>query len=95
MITSIEPGFYKENEYGIRLENLARIIEVSTKFTSPMLKFEPLTMVPFDKRLINKDLLTQKEIEWLNNYHKTVYDNISPLLDTNTLKWLKEATSAL
>lgn len=95
MITSIEPGFYKENEYGIRLENLARIIETSTEFTPSMLKFEPLTMVPFDKRLINKDLLNPKEVEWLNNYHKIVYDNISPRLDTNTLKWLKEATSAL
>ncbi len=95
MITSIEPGFYKENEYGIRLENLARIIETSTEFSTPMLKFEALTMVPFDNRLINKELLTPKEISWLNNYHQKVYETLSPLLDTNVALWLKQATSAL
>ena len=95
MITSIEPGFYKENEYGIRLENLARIVETPTEFTSQMLKFEPLTMVPFDRRLINKELLNKKELEWLNNYHQKVYNTLSPLLESNVSDWLKQITSAL
>ena len=95
MITSIEPGFYKENQYGIRLENLARIVETTTEFTSPMLKFETLTMVPFDKRLINKELLNHKELEWLNSYHQTVYITLSPLLESNISNWLKQKTSKL
>lgn len=95
MITSIEPGFYNEGEYGIRLENLVLIVETNTDFTSPMLTFEPLTMVPFDRRLINKKLLTNQELDWLNNYHQKVYQNLSPLLSPEVDNWLKQATAKI
>ncbi len=95
MITSIEPGFYKEGEYGIRLENLALITETTTAFMSPMLKFEPLTLVPFDRRLINKMLLTDNEISWLNTYHQKILDKLLPLLPDETATWLKEACDKL
>ena len=95
MITSIEPGFYQEGQYGIRLENLALIKEVTTDFISPMLGFEPLTLVPFDKRLIDKSLLSSDEINWLNNYHQTVYTKVSPHLKPDEAAWLKSATAKL
>ena len=91
MIVSIEPGFYKENEYGIRIENVALITETSTEFISSMLKFEPLTLVPFDKSLINKKLLTQKEIDYINQYHQKVFLTLESMLDSATKKWLSEA----
>ncbi|MCQ2741350.1 MAG: aminopeptidase P family protein, partial [Alphaproteobacteria bacterium] len=95
MITSIEPGFYKEGAYGIRLENLALVKETTTDFMSPMLCFEPLTLVPFDLRLINKALLTQEELNWINAYHQKVYDTVSPLLKSETATWLKQKTLPL
>ena len=95
MITSIEPGFYQEGQYGIRLENLALIKEVATDFISPMLGFEPLTLVPFDQRLIDKSLLSSAELAWLNDYHQTVYDRISPYLAAAEVAWLKSATAKI
>ena len=95
MVISIEPGFYKENEYGIRLENLALIGETSTPFMSPMLNSEPLTLVPFDRRLINKNLLNDKELNWLNSYHQRVFEQLSPQLPQEVAAWLKQATQKI
>ncbi len=95
MVTSIEPGFYKEGEYGIRIENLALIVETATNFISPMLKFEPLTLVPFDKRLINKMLLTPEELSWIDAYHQQVLDKVAPLLPADVAAWLQEACQKL
>ncbi len=95
MIVSIEPGFYKEGEYGIRIENLALIVETSTEFMSPMLKFEPLSLVPFDQALIDKSLLNAEEINWLNNYHKRVWQEVSPLLDPESKNWLQKACAKI
>ena len=95
-VTSIEPGYYVANQYGIRIENLFYVAaDTSLSPAQPMLKFEPLTLVPIDKRLINKYLLTNQELEWLNHYHKQVWQTISPLLDADTQNWLKEACSPL
>ena len=91
MVVSIEPGFYKEGEYGIRIENLVLITETNTKFMPTMLKFEPLTMVPFDRNLINKNMLTKHEIDYINKYHQQVLSNLENLVDKMTLKWLKKA----
>jgi Xaa-Pro aminopeptidase len=95
MIVSIEPGFYLEGEYGIRLENLTLIEETPSLYSNQMLKFTPLTLVPFDKRLINKNMLNENEINWLNDYHKTVFETLSPLCDNALKEWLKTNTSAL
>lgn len=98
MIVSIEPGFYKDGEYGIRLENLVVVTPCSAPNMSHMLCFEPLTLVPFDLRLIERELLTAREREWLNNYHQHVYNLITSTATTLSdleLNWLTAATAAI
>lgn len=95
MIVSIEPGFYLEGEYGIRLENLVIIEETTSLYSDNMLKFTPLTLVPFCLKLINKNMLNEQEITWLNNYHKTVFEKLSPLCDNKLKEWLKKATATI
>ncbi len=98
MVISDEPGYYKEGEYGIRLENLLTIINCRQPGLEHMLCFSPLTLVPFDTRLIIKELLTPKEREWLNSYHKDVRELIvkaAPTLTDTEVSWLTKATEAL
>lgn len=92
MITSIEPGYYLENNYGIRIENLYYITK---KKNSKLLKFEPLTLVPLDKNLINKYLLSKEEELWINNYHAKVFKTLKKYLSHQELNWLKEACAPL
>lgn len=93
MITSIEPGYYKENAYGIRIENLVYTKE--TALNSGFLKFEPLTLVPIDKKLIDVYLLDEGERDWLNDYHKKVYERLAACVNDDEKKWLKESCSPL
>lgn len=95
MVTSIEPGFYKENAYGIRIENLAEIIAAPEPELNGYLKFANLTLVPIDKRLVNKYLLSDGEINWLNTYHRQVCETIAPLLSADEQIWLQEACAPL
>ncbi len=83
MILSNEPGFYKKNDFGIRIENLVFIKKVKSK-----LFFKNLTMAPIDTDLINLKMLNKKEKNYLFKYHFEVYNNISPFLNTNEKKWL-------
>ena len=90
MVTSNEPGFYKTGAYGIRIENLVLCVEVEQNDFGTFYKFEDLTLFPIDKKLIDKDLLNQQELDWLNNYHQKVWEGLSPLLkDEQELAWLK------
>jgi Xaa-Pro aminopeptidase len=91
MILSNEPGYYKEGEYGIRIENLI----LTKEDQNGDLYFETITLAPIDKMLIVKEMMSVSEIEWLNNYHAQVYQTISPLLGDSTKAWLKEVTSKL
>lgn len=100
MILSNEPGFYKTNEYGIRLENLILAQKVIKPHTSsstirPFLHWEVLTMVPFDTKLIDTGLLTKEEKTWLNTYHNTVWQALSPFLNSREEAWLAEACAPL
>ena len=95
MVTSIEPGYYLENKYGIRIENLVEVTEQEQPEGSTMYGFTPLTMVPLDKRLIDKYLLTAEEILWLNRYHQTVWERLSPLLAPEEQSWLRQACTPL
>lgn len=96
MVVSIEPGYYKEDAYGIRIENLARVVNADRPdFEQKSLKFKILTLAPIDKNLINKYLLGNGEISWINNYHQEVYEKISPLVNEAEKSWLKEACSPL
>lgn len=91
MIISNEPGYYREGEYGIRIENLVLCREDGTCVSTgkPMLAFETLTLAPYDRHLIAADMLTPDEKFWLGTYHKRVYAELSPHLDEETREWLK------
>lgn len=95
MITSVEPGYYEENRYGIRIENLVEITDAAPELPAGYLKFKNLTLIPIDKRLINKYLLNDGEIDWLNNYHRQVEEALSPYLTAAERNWLQEACSPL
>ena len=82
MVTSIEPGYYKEKHFGIRIENLYYI---DNNPKTNFLRFVPLTMVPIDKNLINKNSLNQEEIDWVNSYHSTVFKNLKKYLSKQEL----------
>lgn len=91
MVCSIEPGYYSEGNYGIRIENLA-LVETSQE---GWLRFYPLTLVPYDYRLIDKTKLTFAEILWINAYHQKVGEILLPLLDSDTAEWLKQQIKPL
>ena len=90
MIVSVEPGFYKENHYGIRIENLALISETHD-FEIPMLKFDSLTLVPYDISLINQKLLSTFELDFINSYHQQLLNIFKNKLDEETYKWLQKS----
>ncbi|MBS5796245.1 MAG: aminopeptidase P family protein [Dysgonomonas mossii] len=92
MVTSNEPGLYRAGQYGIRIENLIRTKHEMTTEFGDFYSFETLTLCPIDTTPIVKEMLTEKEIIWLNEYHKFVYDRLSPLLTEDEKQWLKEKT---
>jgi len=92
MILSNEPGFYVEGEYGIRIENLVVVRESAMKGT---LEFETLTLAPIDRSLIDIALMSDPEIAWLDDYHRLVWEKLSPHLSESDSDWLREATAPL
>ncbi|MGY0617671.1 aminopeptidase P family protein [Vibrio sp. FJH11] len=95
MVLSNEPGYYRADAFGIRIENLELVVETPTNGDFPVLSFESLTRCPIDKRNINVDMLTRPELAWLNDYHQKVWDQISPLVEGDVKEWLREATLPL
>ncbi|MCR4376812.1 MAG: M24B family metallopeptidase, partial [Rhodospirillales bacterium] len=97
MVLSNEPGYYKANGFGIRIENLITVVSAPTPKGGEreMLGFEPLTMVPIDLNLIDPSLLDSGEIDWLNAYHARVNEALNPLVDEQTRLWLNRATRPL
>jgi len=97
MILSNEPGYYKEGAYGIRCENLIVVAEPAQIAGGEiaMHSFETLTLAPFDRRLVDVDLLSPGELAWLNAYHARVLAEVGPMVDGEALKWLEAATAAL
>jgi Xaa-Pro aminopeptidase len=91
MILSNEPGFYKENDFGIRIENLIYCEKINGNHS----KFVNLTMVPIDKDCINKKLLNKKEINWINSYHQKIFYILKPFMNKTEIKLLTEACSAI
>jgi Xaa-Pro aminopeptidase len=90
MILSNEPGYYKDGEYGIRIENLVVVQPVDGK--PNMLQFETITFAPIDLNLVDTSIMTRAEIDWLNAYHAKVLDILLPQVDAATASWLKTAT---
>lgn len=95
MVTSNEPGVYKAGSHGIRTENLVLTVPASEGMFGKYLKFETLTLCPICRKGIIKELLTAEEIGWLNDYHRTVYEKLSPDLNNDEKEWLKEACKAV
>ncbi|WP_282166601.1 aminopeptidase P family protein [Shewanella japonica] len=97
MVLSNEPGYYRADEFGIRIENLVAVIPSPTLVNAEreMMEFDALTLIPMDKRLIDKSLLTKAEINWFNQYHAKVFSTLSPLMQGEDLTWLTQVTSEL
>ncbi|MCZ4695179.1 aminopeptidase P family protein [Ancylomarina euxinus] len=95
MISSNEPGFYKEGAYGIRHENLILCKEKLTTKYGEFLEFDTLTLFPFDTKALDINLLSEIEKSWLNHYHQKVYDSLAPQLDEKHKAWLKNKTQAI
>jgi Xaa-Pro aminopeptidase len=90
MIISNEPGYYKPGEYGIRIENLVLVVDRPVPGgDKETLGFETLTYVPIDRRLIDVSMLSERELEWLNDYHSRVLQLIGPQLSGEDRKWLE------
>ena len=95
MTITDEPGIYLAGRCGARTENTLLITAYKETEFGRFLQFEPLTLCPIDKRPIIREQMTQEEIDWLNDYHQTVYDRLSPHLDSDEVKWLREACEAI
>lgn len=87
---SNEPGYYEDGSFGIRIENLLLVKGVETPYKfgdKKYLGFGRLTHAPIQKKMIDVNLLTEREKSWLDNYHKDVWDRISPRVEGDTLEW--------
>lgn len=92
MITSNEPGFYLEGKYGIRTENMIVCVKDEKTEYGQFMRFENLTMVPYDVTAMDMSMLTELDKKHLNDYHREVYEKISPYLNEEESAWLKEVT---
>lgn len=92
MVVTIEPGVYKTGSHGIRIENVFVVKKDIATESGQFMKFEMLSFVPIDLEGIDRELLSEKEINWLNEYHKEVYEKLSPYLNEEEKCWLKEET---
>ena len=95
MVISNEPGVYRTDEYGIRIENLILVREDSETEFGKFYSFETLTLCPIDRKLIITSQLSARERAWLNKYHQRVYEKLSPFLFEEEKEWLKNKTAEL
>ena len=95
MTVTNEPGLYLEGKFGVRIENTLLIVPAETTDFGDFLKFETLTLAPIDTTPIVLDLLTEEERLWINNYHRRVFESLSPYLAGHERKWLEEATRSI
>ncbi len=95
MLTSNEPGFYKSGEYGIRIENLELCVEHQATDDGRFFAFEPLTLFPIDLKLADLSRLAQEEKAWLNDYHRKVLQELTPLLNVEEQTWLADRCKAV
>ena len=95
MVVTIEPGVYTAGSHGIRTENVYVVEKDIETDSGQFMKFDVLSFVPIDLEGIDVDLLNEKEINWLNDYHKEVYEKLSPFLSEEEKEWLKEETKPI
>jgi Xaa-Pro aminopeptidase len=90
MVTSNEPGLYQSDKYGIRIENLILVVPCQSTAFGEFYAFETLTLCPIDLKLIDFSLMSQFEMDWLNQYHQKVYKTLSPFLSEEEKIWLEK-----
>lgn len=95
MTVTNEPGLYRAGQHGVRIENVELIVPFTRTDFGSFLQFDALTLCPIDKVPIRTELMTPDELTWLNDYHRQVYESLSPLLDEEHRTWLAEATRPL
>jgi len=98
MTITDEPGYYEDGNFGIRIENVLVCVEAKTPHNFGgigFLGFEHITLVPIQTKMIDTTLLTHKEVEWVNNYHKKCLEKVGPLLSGKPLEWLKKETQPI
>jgi len=95
MITSVEPGVYRPGKHGIRIENLVNTIQSVSNEFNDFYAFETLTIAPISTKIVQKELLEQSQIDWLNLYNGIVYEKLSPLLNADEIEWLKAETQSI
>ncbi len=98
MIISVEPGYYKPGAFGVRIENLVAVRQAAPQPEGAeltVLEFETLTLVPYERRLIEAGMLTEVERAWIDSYHQTVRKALTPFLSAEDAAFLAQATSPL
>jgi len=95
MLLTNEPGLYREGRYGIRLENMILVVKDRKTEFGQFMKFENMTLCHFETSMVDRELLCQKEIDYLNTYHQQVYERLSPVLDPQVAAWLKKKTAPI
>ena len=95
MIVSDEPGLYRTGKWGIRIENLITVVPAEETEFGNFLKFETITLFPYERQLIDTSMLDNNEIAWINNYQQQVYDSIAPHLKPDEQEWLKKKCAKL
>ncbi|XP_014648289.1 PREDICTED: xaa-Pro aminopeptidase 2 [Ceratotherium simum simum] len=99
MFTSIEPGYYQDGEFGIRIEDIALVVEAETKYPGTYLTFEVVSFVPYDRNLIDVSLLSPEQLQYVNRYYQTIREKVGPELQRRQLleefAWLQQHTEPL
>ena len=95
MVITNEPGVYKADKWGVRTENTLLAVKDFTNSDGTFMKFKVLSFCPIDSRAIDKTLLSNDELKWLNDYHAKTYETLSPFMNDEEAAWLKEETKAL
>ena len=95
MVVSNEPGIYLEGRFGIRHKNLVLCRKGEKSEHGQFMYLEPLTMVPYDRDAILPELMSDRELQWLNDYHRKVYETLAPYFEGEELVWLREVTAEM
>jgi len=95
MVVTDEPGVYLPHKFGVRLENELLVVKAEKNFYGQFLEFENLTFCPYDRDAIDPKYLAKEELDWVNAYHKNLYQKLSPYMNAKEKKWLKAATAPI